>query len=144
MREGRFRSAMGGVVALFLSIVLSVPVHAAASACAQIRKACLDAGFVQGGVRSGNGLKIDCVDPILDGKPPARGASLPLPQIDAQLIGACRTENGLPTAPNGTPSVATATPRPLSIYYVLSTWNPYVVILMQSRFQVTAPSHPET
>ncbi|MGA2796125.1 MAG: hypothetical protein ABSE63_00970 [Thermoguttaceae bacterium] len=24
----------------------------------------------------------------------------------------------------------------LNLYYVLSTWNPYVVVLMKSRFQV--------
>ena len=26
----------------------------------------------------------------------------------------------------------------LTIYYVLSTWNPYVVVLMQSRFQIAS------
>jgi hypothetical protein len=29
----------------------------------------------------------------------------------------------------------------LDLYYVLSTWNPYVVVLMKSRFRVdTAPT----
>jgi hypothetical protein len=32
--------------------------------------------------------------------------------------------------------------RELDLYYVLSTWNPYVVVLMASRLQVAAPAGP--
>jgi hypothetical protein len=32
----------------------------------------------------------------------------------------------------------------LDLYYVLSTWNPYVVVLMTSRLNVTAPADPAT
>jgi hypothetical protein len=32
--------------------------------------------------------------------------------------------------------------RELDLYYVLSTWNPYVVVLMGSRLQVAAPAGP--
>jgi len=32
----------------------------------------------------------------------------------------------------------------LDLYYLLSTWNPYVVVLMTSRVQITAPPGPAT
>jgi hypothetical protein len=32
--------------------------------------------------------------------------------------------------------------RELDLYYVLSTWNPYVVVLMGSRLQIAAPAGP--
>jgi Domain of unknown function (DUF4185) len=131
MCESGFRLAMCLAAAWCVSIVSTTPVHAAAGACAQIRKACQDAGFVQGGVRSGNGLKIDCMDPLLDGTPQPRGASQSLPQIDAQIIAACKAENpnasvdttgnGLPTAPAGAAAAASATPQPLIKYVVGST-----------------------
>jgi hypothetical protein len=35
-----------------------------------------------------------------------------------------------------------STARELDLYYVLSTWNPYVVVLMASRLQVAAPAGP--
>ena len=34
--------------------------------------------------------------------------------------------------------------RELDIYYVLSTWNPYVVVLMTSRLRMTASGDPAT
>ena len=34
--------------------------------------------------------------------------------------------------------------RELDIYYVLSTWNPYVVVLMTSRLRITASEDPVT
>ena len=65
---------------------------AASDPCEQIRTACRTAGFVQGGIQAGNGLQIDCFDPIVRGttKP---SASRPLPQIDRQLAAACRAAN---------------------------------------------------
>ena len=41
---------------------------------------------------------------------------------------------------------ATLGDRELLLYYALSTWNPYVVVLMTSRLRVTAtpPSTPST
>lgn len=65
----------------------------AAGACAQIRKACMDAGFVQGGVKAGNGLQGDCLAPLTQGTPQPRRATLPLPTIDPTTIAACKAEN---------------------------------------------------
>jgi arylsulfatase A-like enzyme len=53
--------------------------------------ACRQAGFMPGGGRSGNGLQIDCVRPIMQGR--AAPGSRPLPQIDRQLVSACKTRN---------------------------------------------------
>lgn len=60
--------------------------------CQQIRSACLDAGFVQGGAREGNGLWRDCIDPVMQGWIP-RGARLPLPHVNPRIVAACRTNN---------------------------------------------------
>ena len=35
------------------------------------------------------------------------------------------------------PVQAAAHGKDLSMFYVLSTWNPYVVVLMQSHFQIS-------
>ena len=60
--------------------------------CQQIRSACLDAGFVQGGARDGNGLWRDCIDPVIQGRIP-RGTRLPLPHVNPRIVAACRTNN---------------------------------------------------
>jgi Sulfatase len=62
-------------------------------ACADIRAACQQAGFVQGGAKDGDGLVVDCVRPILQGTGQRRRASKPLPQVDPQLVAACKEEN---------------------------------------------------
>jgi len=61
--------------------------------CEQITAACKDAGFVQGGARTGNGIMVDCIVPIMQGKAQPRKAGKPLPQVDPQLVEACRTRN---------------------------------------------------
>ncbi len=61
--------------------------------CEQITAACKKAGFVQGGARTGNGLLIDCVNPIMQGKAQPGKASKPLPQIDPQLVESCKASN---------------------------------------------------
>jgi len=61
--------------------------------CAQVIAACQVAGFVQGGVKSGNGLQIDCIEPIMQGKAPEHKAGKPLPQIDPQVVAACKVRN---------------------------------------------------
>jgi hypothetical protein len=60
--------------------------------CQQVRSACLDAGFVPGGARAGNGLWKDCIDPIMRGSIQP-GASLPLPQVNPRVVAACRTRD---------------------------------------------------
>jgi SPOR domain len=60
--------------------------------CQQIRFACLNAGFVQGGAREGNGLWRDCIDPVMQGWIP-RGKRLPLPHVNPRIVAACRMNN---------------------------------------------------
>jgi hypothetical protein len=61
--------------------------------CMQIRAACEQAGFVQGGARGGTGLYVDCVRPIMLGLQQPPRASIPLPAIDPQLVAACQARN---------------------------------------------------
>ena len=60
-------------------------------ACQQIRAACERAGFRQGGAKEGIGLHVDCIRPIMQGTPQPRRAGAPLPQIDPQVVAACKT-----------------------------------------------------
>ena len=61
--------------------------------CAQIRTACAQAGFKAGAAKQGFGLMADCVHPLMQGVPQRAKATRPLPQIDAQLIAACKAAN---------------------------------------------------
>jgi hypothetical protein len=71
--------------------------------CEQIMAACRQAGFVQGGAKTGAGLQVDCVRPIMQGGTFQRPkASKALPQVDPQIVAACKTRN---------PNFGTANPR---------------------------------
>jgi hypothetical protein len=61
--------------------------------CAQISAACQGAGFVAGGISTGNGLQADCIVPIMQGRAQPPQARLPLPQIDPRLIAECEAAN---------------------------------------------------
>ena len=61
--------------------------------CAEIEAACEQAGFVQGGSQTGDDLFVDCIVPILKGRPQPRRATKPLPEIDLQLVAACKAQN---------------------------------------------------
>ncbi len=61
--------------------------------CAQIRAACLQAGFVPNGANMGIGIILDCIRPIMAGAPQRKQATKPLPQIDPQLVVACKNRN---------------------------------------------------
>jgi hypothetical protein len=61
--------------------------------CAQIRFICEQAGFVQGAVRDGYGLIVDCIRPIMLGAPQRPRAIRPLPPIDPRLVAACQERN---------------------------------------------------
>jgi hypothetical protein len=129
----RFRalSTIAGLVAAFAS----PPAHAQAiGPCIQVRMACEQAGFVQGGVREGNGLQIDCVRPIMQGTPQPPNASMPLPPIDPQLVAACKARNpnfgqprGATLGPVGQPRgpvQASAAPQPLGPAQTSATAQP--------------------
>lgn len=49
------------------------------------------------------------------------------------------TRNGAVYAPFIIPGLATVSGRQLSLYYDISTWNPYAVVLMQSTFSIAPP-----
>lgn len=61
--------------------------------CAQIRAACMQAGFVPNGANMGIGIIVDCIRPIMAGAPQRKRATKPLPQIDPQLVIACKNRN---------------------------------------------------
>jgi len=62
--------------------------------CQQIMAACRQAGFVQGGAKTGAGLQVDCVRPVMQGGTFQRPkASKPLPQVDQQIVAACKASN---------------------------------------------------
>jgi hypothetical protein len=61
--------------------------------CAQIRTVCTQAGFVPNGANMGAGIVVDCIRPIMAGTPQRPRASRPLPQIDQQVVAACKSQN---------------------------------------------------
>src|SRR5262249_13695628 len=62
--------------------------------CQQITAACEQAGFVKGGAKAGAGLAVDCVRPVMQGGTFQRPkASKPLPQVDPQIVAACKASN---------------------------------------------------
>jgi hypothetical protein len=78
--------------------------------CAQIREACAEAGFFPNGAQIGVGIILDCIRPIMAGTPQRPRATKPLPQIDPQVVVACKSRNpnfgmggagGPPTNPSG-------------------------------------------
>jgi hypothetical protein len=81
--------------------------------CEQITAACQAAGFTQGGARAGAGLQADCIVPIMQSAPQPRRASKPLPQVDPQLVTACRSSN--PRFGQGSVPPTTAAARPLPV-----------------------------
>jgi hypothetical protein len=61
--------------------------------CAQIAAACKQAGFVRQGAKSGLGIVVDCIRPIMVGTPQGAQGTKPLPQIDPQVLAACKQQN---------------------------------------------------
>jgi hypothetical protein len=71
--------------------------------CAQIVEACRQAGFVKDGGSAGIGLQVDCIRPIMLGTPQRKKAAKPLPQVDPQIVAACKARN---------PNFGVGKPRP--------------------------------
>jgi N-acetylglucosamine-6-sulfatase len=61
--------------------------------CREIVAACQQAGFIPGGARTGDGTQVDCVRPIMQATAQPRRATRPLPQIDPQIVAACKAGN---------------------------------------------------
>jgi hypothetical protein len=68
------------------------PVSRRDGPCAQIAAACEQAGFVRNGARTGVGIMMDCIRPIMMGAQGVQGTK-PLPQIDQQVVAACKQRN---------------------------------------------------
>jgi hypothetical protein len=79
----------------FLTITtLSVAGLVSHSAAQQGPSATPQAGFMQGGAKTGAGLQVDCVRPITQGGTFQRPkASKALPQVDQQIVAACKASN---------------------------------------------------
>jgi len=67
----------------------SVPLHP----CAKITAACTQAGFFPNGAKTGAGIEVDCIRPIMAGTPQRAQATKPLPSLDPQVVQACRERN---------------------------------------------------
>ena len=98
MRDKLMAAAAALLAGLFLNATPAAGAEGA-GACAQIRKACRDAGFVAGGMKAGNGLKADCFEPILHGSARRPSASRPLPSLDAATVAACQADGSPTDAP---------------------------------------------
>ena len=75
---------------------LAAAIHGAAfaqGACEQVVAACEAAGFVRGGAAAGNGVLVDCVEPMMRGTAQPRRADRPLPRVDASVLEACRAQD---------------------------------------------------
>ena len=102
------------------SIVLGLGAASASHAamargpCEQITAACRDAGFVRGGAKAGNGLQVDCINPIMQGTTQTHRNSNPLPQVNPQVVAACKARNPGFGQRNASPSESDALPSPAS------------------------------
>jgi N-acetylglucosamine-6-sulfatase len=114
-----------GALCVLLMVGLALPLAALAakgaakqaakeSPCGEVTAACERAGFVRQGAGSGIGLQVDCVNPIMQSASQRKKASKPLPQVDQQVVAACKASN--PTFGQGrTPAAEpVAQPAPAS------------------------------
>ena len=86
------------LLSLAAPLGLAAPATTAAPAkasgpCAQITAACKQAGFIEGDYKTGNGLQVDCIDPIMRGTPQPHKAKLALPPVSPQLVAACKAKH---------------------------------------------------
>jgi serine/threonine protein kinase len=80
---------------------------AATKVCGQIKNACRNAGFVKDTKQSSNRVFADCIVPLMDGKPQPKSASIPLPQVNPQVVAVCKQLDpnyGHPSKGIGSPS----------------------------------------
>jgi arylsulfatase A-like enzyme len=61
--------------------------------CGQVTAACESAGFAPGNAKGGAGLQVDCIAPIMQGTNQPRKARVPLPNVDPQVVAACKASN---------------------------------------------------
>jgi len=110
MHRNRIWPVIFGTLIVGLGPAVSVQAAPRQRACAAIRAACEQAGFVQGGARTGDGLFVDCIAPIIRQTPQPPRASRPLPKIDLQLVADCKAQNPNFGQRNAPPSQAAQPP----------------------------------
>ncbi|MCC6776974.1 MAG: L,D-transpeptidase [Hyphomicrobiales bacterium] len=110
----RMLNVLAAIALPMLATAATVTTADAQSACAQVRAACQNAGFVQGAARDGIGLQVHCIVPILQGAAQPASARRPLPSIDPQLAADCRGGRGRFTAPSETAGQPVPVPAPPS------------------------------
>jgi arylsulfatase A-like enzyme len=101
-------------MAMVSGALVASPASAQRAPCAQIRAACREAGFVQGAARAGNGLLIDCVQPIIQGQDRPEQRTRPLPNVDPHLVAACKARNPNFGQRNAGRTAATEQPAPVN------------------------------
>src|SRR6266481_5944898 len=93
-RMSKTRMRIAAICQIMVAVGGATAAHAqAAGPCREIVAACREAGFTQGGARTGDGIQVDCVRPIMLGTAQPPRAAKPLPQIDPQIVAACKARN---------------------------------------------------
>ncbi len=126
MTMSKTRMRIAAICQIMMAVGGATAAHAqAAGPCREIVAACREAGFTQGGARTGDGIQVDCVRPIMLGTAQPPRAAKPLPQIDPQIVAACKARNPdfgqqrnrapNDTAPRSPPSPAGTEPAPLPV-----------------------------
>jgi hypothetical protein len=93
---GHMRISPATLGTFIVGITLSLAAHSAEQPlrpCDQIIHLCKQAGFVEGDYRKGYGLWIDCIDPIMRGTKQPAIADKPLPEVQSELIEACKQKD---------------------------------------------------
>lgn len=92
MRQVRLSAA--AVCALLTAPAVALGAEAPAQGpCDQIVAACKSAGFIEGDYRTGNGLQVDCIVPIIRGTPQPPQAKIPLPKVSPEAVEACKQKH---------------------------------------------------
>jgi N-acetylglucosamine-6-sulfatase len=94
-----------GALGVLLMVGLAAPLAAPAAKqaarqaakeegpCGQVTAACERAGFARGAAGGGAGLQVDCINPIMQGGSQPKRVRKALPQIDPQVVEACKASN---------------------------------------------------
>jgi hypothetical protein len=94
MRATIIMLSLVGLLFTGVSLSLAQPAQSPAGhPCAQIRAACTQAGFFPNGDRTGAGITVDYIQPIMVGTPQRKQATKPLPSLDPQVVEACKERN---------------------------------------------------
>jgi len=122
MRATAIHLILVGLLVVLAQPAQLTPTQAAATQtvrwhpCAQITAACTRAGFAHYGAKMGFGMAADCIRPIMFGTPQRKQATKGLPQIDPEVVAACKKRN--PNFGKGgrakSQSTAQTTPKPSS------------------------------